>query len=411
MDSLDVKYTVSGGSDQRLDPDLVTLHQDMAPCGRRSRQKFHQLPSSSDGPDPKAATEGDIENEPNSSQPPRGAHSRSVRKPKAKKKRTPTKQQQQSLSKLKSPTFARSSGAVQKQLQRLSSLISPNQKSQQGQQPTFFSPETAYAQNHRRRPIPSDIPSDVVCYADAGDSSPGSDISMCAFPSLLDDSAPSTARTIIRSASRLEVCDTSMDVEDELDDSDDDRKTSPTFARLMEARIMAAGHSNLSPSLLEKIPISATAKAAVHQDSDDIDSLGSSRESDGTQEPRARLTLRDVWDDSYKKASKFIGDVVSGADCGTTSSGKDEQPAPPSKTFEHDSMEGNKTDNNSKNKERMHQFCTRLHDVLLNSDGMIEATEVSRQISGYTQQEVDEFLASLATQNKIMHTDGWIYNI
>lgn len=407
MDSLDVKYTVSGGSDQRLDPDLVTPHQDMASGGRRSCQKGHLLPSSSDGPDPKAAAKDGTENEPNNSQPQRGARSRSVRKPKAKKKRTPTKQQQQSLSKLKSPTFAKSSGAVQIQLQRLSSLISPNQKAQQRQQPPFFSPETAYAQNHRRRPIPSDIPSDVVFDANAGDS-PGSDISMCAFPSLLDDSAPSTARTIIRSASRLQVCDTSMDAEDELDDSDDDRKISPTFARLMEARTMAAGYSNLSPSQLEKIPIPTKAKAA-DKDSDDIDSLGSSQESDGAQEPRARLTLRDVWDDSYKKASKFIGEVVSGADCGTPRSRKDEQPAPPANTLEHDSMEGNTT--NSKNKERMFQFRTQLHDVLLNSDGMIEATEVSRQISDYTQQEVDEFLATLAMQNKIMHTDGWIYNI
>ena len=171
---------------------------------------------------------------------------------------------------------------------------------------------------------------------------------------------------------------------------------------------MAARRSHLSPSQLEKIPLPAKTKAAVNQDFDDIASIDSI-DSDGAQEPRARLTLRDVWDDSYKKASKFIGDVVSGPDCGTTTSKKDEQPAPPSETLEHDNTETNGSDN--QNKERMHQFRARLQDVLLNSDGMIESTEVSRQISDYTQQEVDEFLATLATQNKIMHTDGWIYNI
>ena len=384
MASLDVKYTVGTGSDHNLDPFLVTPHEDLEPRGRRSLQKVPQLRSSQEQESKVENQKGDAENIPNDCQ--QRARSRSVRKAKAKKKRSPITQQQQQH-KLKSPTFSKSGGVVKKQFARLNALISPlNQKSRQ--QPPFFSPETAYAQNHRHRPIHSDVPSEVILYANAGDS-PESLISMSTFLPPLDDAEANTSRSIIRNAARLAVCDTSMDVDDVLDENKDDRKMSPTFARLMEARTMATGQANLSLSYLEQISDSKDANS-VQLDYDV--SMESSKELDVGQKPWAHLTLPQVWDDSYRKARKFIVDVVSGADCGT----KEDEAVAPTEIAKD---------------ERMDQFCTQLREVLIDSNAMIETTELAGIMSDFTDSEVDEFLTKLAAQDKIMLAGAWIYRI
>lgn len=120
---------------------------------------------------------------------------------------------------------------------------------------------------------------------------------------------------------------------------------------------------------------------------------------------RVHLSLRQVFDNGVKKASQFIGDVVTGA---------------PKLGAPHD----NDTDTlDDKGMQRLNRFRSFLNAVLLNCDGMMEVTTVFDQMMeyattqaggltfDYTDDEVNDYLTQLCAQNKIMRTEGWIYNI
>jgi len=422
VDSLDVKYTVSGGFDQHLDPDLVTPHQD-APRGRRIRRPVAaKQPAAAEAENQTNNNNNNITNNSNAR-----SRSRSKRnKPKAKKKRTPTKAappaalyhpQQQQQSSLKPPPSTTS--AVKKQFGRLTAVLSPNNNnnnntnnkvaSSRRQQPPFFSPETANVQNHRRRAIPADVPSEVILYANGQSGSPESHISM----------GPSFVAPAIRNPFHPDV---SM-----LDDDDDDRKLSPTSARLMEARTMAAATTvgnKTSPSELERIIAHGAATRRNNTTTTTAVDLDESMEDDSCQEgailavaekPRGHLTLREVFDDGYKKASKFIGDVVLSSSSGhihTESVAAQEAPPADEPMDDGDHHNNDGDDDEQQSQQRLHQFRTLLHEVLLNSEGMMEETAVAAELSpDYTEPEVGRYLTQLAAQNKIMQTDGWIYNI
>ena len=116
---------------------------------------------------------------------------------------------------------------------------------------------------------------------------------------------------------------------------------------------------------------------------------------------RTNTTLRDVYDNEVKIASKFVGSVVQG----------------------HVQVECDESTKNAIIRDRrLHQFRSLLNDFLSDSDGMIETENLTlslqkfaqssfNDIFDYTEHDVKVFVSELCAQNKIMQTEGWIYNI
>ena len=162
---------------------------------------------------------------------------------------------------------------------------------------------------------------------------------------------------------------------------------------------MATGQANLSLSQLEQI---SGSKEANSVQLDDDESMASSKGLEVRRKPGTYRTLPEVWDDSYRKARKFIADVVAGADSGE----KEDTPVLPAKIAK-DNSKGNESVNN----ERLGQLCTQLREVLIDSNGVIEVKELAGLMSDFTDSEIDEMLTQLAAQDKIMLADGQIFRI
>jgi hypothetical protein len=118
-----------------------------------------------------------------------------------------------------------------------------------------------------------------------------------------------------------------------------------------------------------------------------------------------KVSLRDVYDQQVKKASRFIGDVVKGYN-------RTESKTVPLLSNKNLCVEN----------DRLTKFRTLLNDYLYESDGMVEVAGVADKLAkfaetsrdfifAYTKTEVDLYLKELCAQNKIMQTEGWIYNI
>ena len=117
---------------------------------------------------------------------------------------------------------------------------------------------------------------------------------------------------------------------------------------------------------------------------------------------RVQPTLRDVFDNEKKKASQFVGDVV--------------------QDYTNEES-GESTKYLSIRENRLIRFRSLLSDVLIDSDGMIQSENIANELRNFssqssnddafdfTQHEVEAFVSELCTQNKIMQTEGWIYNI
>ena len=116
---------------------------------------------------------------------------------------------------------------------------------------------------------------------------------------------------------------------------------------------------------------------------------------------RAHPTLRDIYDYEVKKASQFIGAVVQG----------------------RTNNEIGETSNDVTIREnRLNKFRSLLNDFLSDSDGMVESENLASNLRNfaisssddnfeYTEDDVQVFVSELCGQNKIMQTEGWIYNI
>jgi hypothetical protein len=120
---------------------------------------------------------------------------------------------------------------------------------------------------------------------------------------------------------------------------------------------------------------------------------------------RAKVSLRDIYDQEREKASNFIGSVVKGSSLPSARIG-------PSSSNEFASM----------NTGRLNEFRSLLNDYLHESDGMVQSVNLADQLAqfsissgctvfDFTETEVDLYLTQLCGQNKIMQTEGWIYNI
>lgn len=121
--------------------------------------------------------------------------------------------------------------------------------------------------------------------------------------------------------------------------------------------------------------------------------------------PRARVSLRDIYDQERKNATNFIGDVVKMSSLPSTRN----EPSSSNKVA-------------AMNTARLNEFRSLLNDFLHESDGMVQSANLANQLAqfsmssgcstfDFTETEVDLYLTQLCVQNKIMQTEGWIYNI
>ena len=116
---------------------------------------------------------------------------------------------------------------------------------------------------------------------------------------------------------------------------------------------------------------------------------------------RANPTLRDVYENEVKKASQFVGAIVKG----------------------HIKVRsGDSSMSATIREKRLNHFRSLLNDLLFDSDGMIESEDLANNLRkfakssindvfDYTDHDVKSFVSELCAQNKIMQTEGWIYNI
>jgi hypothetical protein len=128
------------------------------------------------------------------------------------------------------------------------------------------------------------------------------------------------------------------------------------------------------------------------------------RHEDCVLSPRAKDALREIYDQERKKAVNFIGNVVKGSSI-------------PSIRHETSSNEFSTLNTN-----RLNEFRSLLNDYLHESDGMVQSANLADQLAQFSlssgcnvfdfaETEVDLYLSHLCGQNKIMQTEGWIYNI
>lgn len=124
---------------------------------------------------------------------------------------------------------------------------------------------------------------------------------------------------------------------------------------------------------------------------------------------RVKVTLREVYDDHWQKASKFVKDVVTDS--------KAKQPSPLKKE-----EEASKAPELPEVDERQSAFLSVFNILLQNNDGTIEEEGLLAKINELSAQrvkdgmvfaeaDVDQILLHLCEENKIMRCDGQVYSI
>jgi hypothetical protein len=125
--------------------------------------------------------------------------------------------------------------------------------------------------------------------------------------------------------------------------------------------------------------------------------------------PRVKVTLREVYDDHWQKASEFVKDVVTDSKAKQPSPSKKEEE--PSKAPELPEVD-----------ERHSAFLSVFNILLQNNDGTIEEEGLLAAINELSAQrvkngmvfaeaDVDQILLHLCEENKIMRCDGQVYSI
>lgn len=113
---------------------------------------------------------------------------------------------------------------------------------------------------------------------------------------------------------------------------------------------------------------------------------------------RVSLKLRDAFDESLQKATQFVGEIVYG------------RPNQPPNDERHSNKQND--DDNKEEKEKLDRFCNLLTEILQNGDGMCQEADVVQELSQYYEaNETEILLDQLCTQDKIMKTDGFIFNV
>jgi hypothetical protein len=406
VEGLDVKYTVYSGHDYHLDPDLVQPHEELETRGRRRRTV-----------EPVVETEN--------AKP----HQQQLQRRKSKTPNVMTAAAKKSAAKTKTPTKqqpkkapVRKKGA-RKVLQAIvQAAVSPTVVSSQSSElgiprEIIIDPSNTPGSGFSS----SDRTADAFCSPLGQEGVESQQVSSASYKHLMlmQSDTAKAQRNMIGRMQDDDNLSTSSD-EDKMECDNDNHVLQlqlPTTHALSQQRMLesnlSATHLAVGCYLMEneesvkspkkksgqaKAPPPVDAVAHVNSSSYDDESVASKEKAAA----RVHLSLREVFDNGVKQASQFIGDVVNGA-------AKPKEPT-------HDTSQADVDDN------RLNQFRAFLNEVLLNSDGMVEVTTVADQMLeyaaqagdltfDYTDDEVNNYLTQLCAQNKIMRTEGWIYNI
>lgn len=475
VEYLDVKYTVNGGHDYKLDPDLVEPHpelQELKNTPNDTRGRIRRSRGSSRNTNSAQLIEPatDAENRrPNESQ----------RRPRFERKKTafPFTAVATAKKDVAVPASKRNAAATITKKKK-TKMASPVQRGgkvvrRQALQSIAKAAEWSPTVNSTAAvPCDMDIPREIIIdTAAAAATTPGSgdlnfdDISSPLGLDGVETQPVSTAsydRIVVAAAAlsgerRVKLTgrmppDEGSDNEDDHDidnggdDDEDDMEcddgyvlqlqVSPRAAVLPRGRQDSdAGDGTTAPALTSATHL-ATGRYATTTTTDRRQKQSSSRqplslraplldtgdgEADAQPATCAALSLLDVFDHDMKTAHQFIGDVVAVAATNV---------APGS--AQHDDHQQQQNQEQHHNNHRLQQFRTLLNEVLLSNDGMVEITRVADRIHEcaaaattaaqnagaaaaavlpYADAEVSANLALLCAQNKIMRTEGWIYNI
>jgi hypothetical protein len=475
IEGLDVKYTVYTGHDFNLDPDLVQPHEELETRGRRRRTTVEpeMMDTENDQPNQQPQQRGRSKNhaakKPKEDAAPAKKPKSAAAKHAPAKKKTPTKQQPQKVNVRKKkgpqrvfaaivqaavspPTIASlppKETAIPREI-----IIDPSNDRESGYSPfycnTLCSPlgqegvegqQVSSASFKKMMLMPSggttgkprklsgrmhenDKLSSSSSSSSDGDNtkwdddhreklqlqiaprSPGRKLksNLAATHLAIGRFVIEKNETRVKSPKKKSRLAKAIPIKYNYDSSSSDEDSIVAYDEKPVARV------HLSSRTVEAIPLRVcpdVADAATTSTTSEKDSIASNEKAAA----RGQLSLREVFDNGVKKASQFIGEVVHGA-------AKLEE-------ITHDNDVPEKVDAGGKT-QRLHQFRSFLNEVLLHCDGMMEVTTVADQMReyvtrtqagggaltfDYSENEVNDYLAQLCAQNKLMRTEGWIYNI
>jgi hypothetical protein len=342
VESLDVKYTITGGFDKQIDPDLVKPHQELKRAGRQRRtREVFAVPVDDKENEAKATKKKDTTQKPKVEMKEKPVKvSTKAEKPKTNKSKKRKKAVSNDASEVQSVQEADS---IPKFIQI--PLLSPERVSASAR---FTSPLTQ--SGVEARPKRQYMLSNEAVAAQHDD--------LCTPPSSpVSDSKSSVKKSRVRE--------------------------SPI------PRVKTLGRGNFLDIPETKKTEGACTKAA--------------------HVPRVKVTLREVYDDQWQKASEFVKDVVTDS--------KANQPSPSKKE-----EEASKAPELPEVDERQSAFLSVFNVLLQNNDGTIEEEGLLAQINELSAQrfkngivfaeaDVDQILLHLCEENKIMRCDGQVYSI
>jgi hypothetical protein len=362
---------VSSGYDHHLSPDLIQVHQELD-----SRSRRRVKPETID-------TTSGAENEPNIK---RRSNSKIKKTTGGGGKESSAKKRSTPPTKKKVPKTR----SARKVLQQIVHAVSPRKGSRAPPTPKHRAPRTQTADGFSPN---MGVPREIFIYSSSGAPEPNSLYSQSrpSNSTCLSDYSPLgvdgvESQPIASNSNSKMVCHSEKASVEKSPDLEHDP---------MDFEINGNASKSCSPRSEGPAKVLATG-SYFHDES------GSCRE-DVRGSSKNHLNLLGVFDDGIKKAHRFIGDLVSG------SKSKDRN-----KDYTESSEEGDHT-------VRLNHFQTLLSEVLLNCDGMLEDTMVGEEMRAYaahsgddcdfTEQEIKGFLSQLCTQNKIMRSQGMIYNL
>jgi hypothetical protein len=371
VESIDVKYTVSSGFDHHLSPDLILVHQEL---DSRSRRRVK--------PDKIDTTTG-AENEPNIK---RRSNSKIKKTTGGGGKLSSAKKRSTPPTKKKVPKTR----SARKVLQQIVHAVSPRKGSRAPPTPKQSDPRTPTATGLSHN---TGVPREIFIHITSGALEPNS-LDSQSRPSIstsLSDYSPLgvdgvESQPIAPNSNSKMVCHSEKARVGKSFDHEHDP---------MDIEINGNASKSCSPRSERPAKVLATG-SYFHDES------GSCHEEiHGSSNPH--MNLLGVFDHGIKKAHRFIGDLVSG------SKSKDKN-----KDCTDSSEAGDHT-------VRLNHFQTLLSEVLFNCDGMLDDTMVGEEMRAYaahsgddcdfTEQEIKGFLSQLCTQNKIMRSQGMLYNL
>ena len=368
VQSLDVKYTVTGGSDLHLDPDLVKPHQELSRQGRSRRSRDFFAPTTTtavskkdnDGMKKKKKQKRSSSCPDNKMQPEILSSAANKNREKENKPH-PTNRSNNAHKKKKSGKRKRKS-AVKKQAKVPSRIKALRDELVIGDG------------------IPEEI---VVRHEKMGAATPVSKISPLGAGFSKTKLCKRPTSPSLRDQKTADLVDRVVD--DSRSDEEADDKSSP----ISHTKPLATGDW-----------YDDDAKEGT------TSSVETTTTSGGPPAPRVHLTLEQVYHHEKQKATEFLDAVIAGR----TVTDND---APP-RTTESSScpvLAPPVVDERQGTFQSLLNHVLVLHESMVEEDGLVERVNALAGDMQFTSNETNQFLQTLAAQDKIMRSDGMIISI